>query len=125
MCQVILQYYNFLRLGFDGYRCIIQNCRDVAAHLSTEISKIENFELVSDGGSGIPAFCCTLKEPTNFTLFDVSEKLRHNGWFAPAYTLPKNLTDVTVMRIVVKIGFTEQLADMLISDIKNIVNSLK
>ena len=32
--QVAAQYYNFVRLGFDGYRRVQQNCRDMATWLS-------------------------------------------------------------------------------------------
>jgi glutamate decarboxylase len=116
--QIILQYYNFLRLGFEGYRRVLQNCRDVALHLSSSISKMEVFELVSNG-SDIPAFCWKLKTPMNFTLFDLSEHLRYNGWQIPAYTLPENVTDITVMRIVVKVGFTLELANMLLDNLKS------
>ncbi len=118
--QIIAQYYNFLRLGKLGYRRVHQVSQDVAKHLSGEIAKLGPFELLSDG-SDIPVFCWKLKKPTNFTVFDLSERLRYKGWLIPAYTLPENLTDVAVMRIVVKEGFTMELANMLLDDIKHIL----
>lgn len=121
--QVILQYYNFIRFGFDGYKSIMQTCRQVATHLASEISKMADFELVSNGDE-VPAFCWKLKKPTNFTLFDLSEKIRYNGWLVPAYTLPEKLEDIVVMRVVVKIGFTMELANMLLEDIKKHVEEL-
>ena len=36
----------------------------------------------------------------------------------PAYTFPKNRTDLAALRVVVRRGFTHDLADMLIDDLK-------
>ena len=54
----------------------------------------------------------------NFTVFDVSEALRERGWQVPAYTFPKNREDLAALRVVVRRGFTHDLADMLVDDIK-------
>jgi glutamate decarboxylase len=116
--QIVAQYYNFLRLGVDGYRRIQQVSQDVAMYLAKEIAKMGPFELLTNG-SDIPVFCWKLKEPKNFTVFDLSERLRYNGWLVPAYTFPENLTDIAVMRVVVKEGFTMELANMLLKDIKS------
>lgn len=115
--QIVAQYYNFLRLGKAGYHKVQQVCRDVAMYLSGEIAKMGPFELLSDG-SDIPVFCWKLKKPMNYTVFDLSDRLHYSGWQVPAYTLPKNLTDIAVMRIVVKDGFTMELANLLLNDIK-------
>lgn len=115
--QVVAQYYNFLRLGKDGYRRIQQTSQDVAMYLSSAIAKMGPFELLSDG-SAIPVFAWKLKEPTNYTLFDLSEQLRHRGWLVPAYTLPENVQDIVVCRIVVKEGMSRDMADLLLEDIK-------
>ncbi|MBU0456304.1 MAG: glutamate decarboxylase [Pseudomonadota bacterium] len=118
--QIVAQYYNFLRLGKDGYRRVQQVCQDVAKHLSSSIAKMGPFELLSDG-SELPVFCWKLKKPMNFTVFDLSERLRYHGWLIPAYTMPANLEDVAVMRIVVREGLTFELANLLINDIKKAV----
>jgi glutamate decarboxylase len=115
--QIVAQYYNFLRLGKDGYRQIQQSCRDVAMYLSGKIAKLGPFELISDG-SDIPAFAWKLKKETNFSLYDMAERLRDRGWLVPAYSLPKNLEDLVVQRIVVKEGFSRDMADLLINDMK-------
>ncbi len=115
--QICAQYYNFLRLGFEGYKEIQQTCRDTALYLSSAIEKMGPFKLISKGND-IPVFAWTLKEPTNFTLYDLSDKLRERGWLIPAYKMPKNKEDLTVQRIVVKNGFSIDMADMLLADIK-------
>lgn len=115
--QIIGQYYNFLRLGFDGYKRIQQSCIDVASYLAAEVEKLGPFRLLS-GGTDLPVFCWTLKEPMNFNLYDLSDRLRMNGWQVPAYSLPKSLTDVVVCRVVVKEGFSRDLAEKLLDNIK-------
>ncbi|MFI5064478.1 MAG: glutamate decarboxylase, partial [Streptosporangiales bacterium] len=122
--NVAAQYYNFLRLGFDGYQRIQQACQDVALHLSGEISRMDVFELLSDG-SDLPVFAFRIADPdAGFTVFDLSERLRSRGWLVPAYTFPANLTDTAVLRIVVRNGFSKDLANLLLADIRRHVHQL-
>jgi glutamate decarboxylase len=111
--QLVGQYYNFLRLGRDGYRLVMEAGRDLAVHTSSKIAAMGPFELVSDG-SAIPVFAFSLKEGAPYTVFDISERLRAKGWQVPAYTMPDDATDVAVMRVVVREGFSYDLADALI-----------
>jgi glutamate decarboxylase len=48
----------------------------------------------------------------------VSNALRENGWLLPAYTFPKNRQDLAALRVVVKRGFTHDMADLLVHDLK-------
>jgi len=115
--QVAAQYYNFLRLGHDGYRRVQQTCQDIALHLSGEIAKLGPFELLSDG-SDLPVFAFKLRdEVTGYSVFDISERLRMRGWQVPAYTFPEDLTDMAVMRIVIRNGFSMDLANLLLADL--------
>ena len=116
--QVAAQYYNFLRLGFEGYRKVQQTCQDVAMYLSGEIAKIGAFELLTDG-SELPVFAYKIRDDvTGYNVFDVSERLRMRGWQVPAYTFPENLTGTAVMRIVVRNGFSKDMAGMLLDDLR-------
>ena len=115
--QIVAQYYNFLRLGKEGFRSIQQSCQDVALYLSSEIAKLGPFKLITEGRD-LPVFAFTLKQSTNFTVFDLSERLRDRGWLVPAYTFPKQREDLAVMRIVVRDGFSFELADLLLKDIR-------
>ncbi|EFF76031.1 glutamate decarboxylase [Achromobacter piechaudii] len=62
--QIVAQYYNFLRLGKEGYRRIQDACYDTARYLSEEISKLGPFEILYDGdrNKGIPALCWKIKD---------------------------------------------------------------
>ena len=115
--QVIAQYYSLLRLGREGYRSVQQTSRDVALHLSGAIAGLGPFRLLTDG-SELPVFAFQVEESLPFTVFDVSDGLRRRGWQVPAYTLPANLQEESVLRIVVRNGFSHDLADLLLEDLK-------
>lgn len=117
--QVLLQYYLLLRLGFEGYRRVQQNSQDVATFLSGEIAKMPQFELWNDG-TDIPVFAWSLKEghTKNWNLYNLSERLRMKGWLVPAYPMPDNIPDLTVQRIVVRNGFSHDLASRFLHDLK-------
>jgi glutamate decarboxylase len=115
---IAAQYYNFLRLGFDGYRRVQQACQDVALHLSSRIAGMGPFELLTDG-SELPVFAFKLADDqAGYSVFDLSERLRTRGWLVPAYTLPQHLTGTAVMRIVVRNGFSRDLADVFLADLR-------
>ncbi|MCZ7631091.1 MAG: pyridoxal-dependent decarboxylase [Microthrixaceae bacterium] len=115
--QVLLQYYNFLRLGRDGYRAVQQGSIDVAKYLSEEIGRMGPFELVSDG-STIPVFAWRLREghTDKWTLYDLADRLRMKGWLVPAYPMADDLAEVTLQRIVVRLGLSRDLATSLLTD---------
>jgi glutamate decarboxylase len=116
--QIVAQYYNFLRLGFDGYRQVQGYARDVATRLSARVAELGPFELITRGDE-LPVFAFRVRdEVDNFTVFDVSNALRERGWQVPAYTFPKNREDLAALRVVVRRGFTHDLADLLIADIE-------
>jgi glutamate decarboxylase len=118
--QIVAQYYNLIRLGFDGYRRVQQAARDVATATAERIAGLGPFRLISDG-SALPVVAFALSDPANYSVFDVSKLLRENGWLVPAYTFPENREDLAVLRVVVKNGFTQDLADFLIDDLTRAV----
>ncbi|HEY8524985.1 MAG TPA: glutamate decarboxylase [Acidimicrobiales bacterium] len=123
--QVAAQYYNFLRLGFDGYRRIQQTSRDVARYTADAVAKLGPFRLLTDG-SDLPVFAFTLDGADRpYTVFDVSERLRDRGWLVPAYTFPENRRDIAALRIVVRNGFSHDLADLLLADLRRHVDYLE
>ncbi|HME08517.1 MAG TPA: glutamate decarboxylase [Bryobacteraceae bacterium] len=115
--QVVAQYYNLIRLGKSGYRAVHQACQDVAVHLAKEIGNLGPFELLSDG-KDLPVFAWALREPRHWSLYDLADRLRDRGWQVPAYKMPANRDDLIVQRVVVRNGFTYDLAGMLVRDIR-------
>jgi glutamate decarboxylase len=123
--QVVAQYYTFLRLGFEGYRRVQQECRDVATYLSANIAKLGPFELITEGNE-LPVFAFKLQDSvTNFSVFDVSRALREHGWLVPAYTFPENREDLAALRVVVRNGFSRDLANLLLDDLARVVSQLE
>ncbi|WP_316670223.1 glutamate decarboxylase [uncultured Propionibacterium sp.] len=117
--QVLLQYYLFLRLGFDGYRRVQEASHDVALHLSGRIAEMPAFELWNDG-SDIPVFAWRLRpgRTDRWDLYDLSDRLRMRGWLVPAYPMPADLTGLTVQRVVVRNGFSRDLAEAFLDDLR-------
>lgn len=114
--QVVGQYYNFLRLGREGYTQVMQCLSQTARWLGDQLRESRHFEVISDG-SAIPVVSFRLKGDPGYTEFDVSEALRPFGWQVPAYTMPDDATDVTVLRVVVREGFSADLARALHDDV--------
>jgi len=127
--QIVAQYYNFLRLGREGYRKIQQACYDTAQYLAEEISKLGPFEMLYGGDpkSGIPALSWKLKEGQEhgFTLYDLADRLRTRGWLVPAYSMPANREDLVVQRILVRHGFSRDLASLLMNDYRAALDHFK
>ena len=85
--------------------------------MSARIAELGPFELITKGDE-LPVFAFKLRDDVdNFTVFDVSNAVRERGWQLPAYTFPENRTDLAALRVVVKRGFTHDMADMLIDDL--------
>jgi glutamate decarboxylase len=120
--QIVAQYYNFLRLGTHGYRQVQQASRDTAQWLAKEIEALDPFELVSQG-DGIPAFAFRIGEAP-YTVYDVSDALRAHGWLVPAYTLPPALDHVAVLRVVVRNGFSRDLAALFVASLQAVTARL-
>ena len=122
--QVLGQYYQFIRLGFEGYRQVQHNSMEIARYLHTEIGKMAPFKNYSADIVN-PLFIWYMKEEyakkAKWTLYDLQDKLKQSGWMVPAYTMPKNIEDSVVMRIVVRQGFSRDMADMLLGDIRSAI----
>lgn len=126
--QILAQYYNFIHLGMEGYRAIHSNSMDIAEYCHDTIGKMPQFRNYTDRLEN-PLFIWSLdpeyERSANWTLFDLQDKLMQSGWMVPAYTMPKDIEDIVVMRIVVRQGMSRDMADMLIQDIKNAVAELE
>jgi len=120
--QIVCQYYNFLRLGREGYRKVHSACYRAAGYLADQIAQMGPFEIVfgGDRAQGIPAVTWTLKEGTEpgFSLFDLADRLRVRGWQVPAYTLPANCQDRAIQRVLVRNGVSFDLCSLLVDDIR-------
>ena len=117
--QVLAQYYQFLRLGMEGYRQIQKNCIDICLYLKKQLKQMGIFEFFSDDMPN-PLFIWKLKDDPNrkWTLYDLSDGVHTEGWQVPAYTMPKDMEDIIIMRVVVRQGTSKDLADLLLQDLR-------
>ena len=122
--QVVGQYYNFIRLGVAGYTQIMESLRDTALMLSAAISKIDNMHIIT-ASTAIPVLSFEVVDDPGFTVFDISHELRARGFQVPAYTMPADAEDVAVLRIVLREGFSQDLAYKLVTAINEVVQQLR
>lgn len=124
--QVVCQYYNFLRLGKEGYRKVHTACYETAQYLAEKISAFGLFDVIYNGEMtrGIPALSWKIKEGVNprFSLYDLADRLRTRGWQVPAYSLPANCEEVVIQRILVRHGVSRDLAMLLMDDMKRAID---
>ena len=119
--QIVAQYYNFLRLGKEGYRKVHNACYETAQYMADEIAKMGPFEVIFGGDpeDGIPALCWKIKDGFDthgYTLYDLADRLNSRGWQVPAYSLPANCEDIVIQRVLVRHGVTKDLIALLIED---------
>ncbi|MEL0607851.1 glutamate decarboxylase [Vibrio echinoideorum] len=121
--QIVAQYYNFLRLGKEGYKRIHDACYHSAQYLSDEVAKLGLFDIIYDGRGGIPAMSFSLKKDidADFNLFDLSDAIRARGWQIAAYSMPSNREDLVIMRVLIRHGVSRDMVDLLIKDLKRTI----
>jgi glutamate decarboxylase len=125
--MVLAQYYNFVRLGLEGYAEIMQMMEQNATRLAKQIAELGPFELVgADAGNQLPLVAFKLAEEKPYDEFDVAAQLAaERGWMVPAYTLPPNADHVTIMRALVKLTLSHALANTLADDIAEACETLE
>ena len=121
--QVIAQYYVLVRYGFDGYRRIQQRSRDIAGAIADGVGRLGPFTLLSRGDE-LPVLAFKLTAPDGWSVYDLSHELRSFGWIVPAYPMPEGMADVDVLRVVVRNGFTFDLAESFLVDMGKCVDRL-
>ena len=124
---IIAQYYNFLRLGREGYTRIQQTCADTAQWLGQEIEKIGAFDLICDPKDGLPMVCYKLKDDAalKFSLYDLSERVRIRGWQIASYPLPSDRQNIIVQRVLIRHGVSRDLISLLLADLKRGIEYLQ
>ena len=116
--EVVAQYFMFLSLGREGYEIVQKASSSVAQRIAREVAGMGPYRLITDG-SELPVFAFTTNQDVeNYTVFDVSARLREFGWLVPAYTFPENRQDLSVLRVVVRAGMTHDMGDLFLADLR-------
>jgi glutamate decarboxylase len=124
--MVLAQYYNFARLGHDGYRDVMQTLQLNAQTLAARIKATGDFEIVGgEHDEQLPLVAFKLTGERDYDEFDVAAQLAAvRGWMVPAYTLPPKAEHVKIMRVLVKESLGHSLAMVLGADIASACKTL-
>ena len=117
--MVLAQYYNLIRYGRAGYTYIMKNMQENARVLADKLEAMGRFEIIGRGDEQLPLVAFRLAGEENFDEFDIAWQLSaERGWMVPAYTLPPDAQDVTIMRALVKETMSREHVDTLARDIE-------
>jgi glutamate decarboxylase len=119
---VLLQYFNFLRLGRSGYEQIAAQVLENARALAHGLADVEGLELLNDGAR-FPIVAVRASE-RSVDLTHLSHLLRERGWIVPAYALPANAEHMTVLRMVIKENFSHDMVELLTHDVRAATRAL-
>ncbi|KAJ7063082.1 glutamate decarboxylase [Mycena amicta] len=151
---IIAQYFNFISLGFEGYRSVALNDLKNARLLSRALENSEYYTVLSDihrvepsrsvGASikaaidtedvesycaGLPVVAFRFSDKVKTEHPELQQKwiqtlLRARGWIVPSYELAPELQAVEILRVVVRENMTEVLLERLVNDIIDITEGL-
>ncbi|PCH38351.1 glutamate decarboxylase [Wolfiporia cocos MD-104 SS10] len=151
---IIAQYFNFVHLGFEGYRAVALADMKNARLLSRALEKSGFFTVLSDihrpvegvltGAKqaigfdednienyvpGLPVVAFRFSDDYRAENPDVQQRwvqtlLRAKGWIVPNYELAPALSDIEILRVVVRENLTAVMIDRLVADIIEVVESL-
>jgi glutamate decarboxylase len=116
--MVLAQYYNLVRYGREGYGYIMRTMEENARTLAEKLEAMGRFELIGTDEEQLPLVAFRLLSDRDYNEFDLAWQLSaERGWMVPAYTLPPDAQDVTIMRALVKQTFSREHVDTLAADI--------
>ncbi|GID93840.1 glutamate decarboxylase [Amorphoplanes digitatis] len=116
--MVLAQYYNLVRYGRAGYTYVLKNMQTNARALGEQLTAMGLFELIGFHDEQLPLVAFRLAADNGFDEFDIAWQLSaERGWMVPAYTLPPDAQEVTIMRALVKETMCREHVDTLARDI--------
>ncbi|KAJ8073474.1 glutamate decarboxylase gad1 [Marasmius tenuissimus] len=143
---IIAQMFNFLNLGFDGYRRIakkdLRNARLLSRALeNTYFQVLSNIHRPIGGGepedpdepesyeAGLPVVAFKLsddfvKQNPNVKQVWIQNLLRSKGWIVPNYNAPQGAENTEILRVVVRETLSADLIEKLVVDILQVTESM-
>jgi len=104
---------------------VMNNMRENAKMLAEKLQAIGRFDLIGADEEQLPLVAFKLAADDGFDEFDVAWQLSaERGWMVPAYTLPPDAQDVTIMRALVKETLSREHVDTLARDIEEACTTL-
>ena len=124
--MVLAQYYMLIRFGRAGYTYMMQAMQANARALAEKLQEMGKFEIIGADEEQLPLVAFKLAEEQSYDEFDIAWQLSaERGWMVPAYTLPPDAQDVTIMRALVKETMSREHVDTLARDIEQAIATLE
>ena len=124
--MVLAQYYNLVRYGREGYGYVMRTMQDNARVLAEKLQSLGSFEIIGPEEEQLPLVAFRLLDNDRYDEFDVAWQLSaERGWMVPAYTLPPDAQDLTIMRALVKQTFSREHVDTLARDLETACATLE
>jgi glutamate decarboxylase len=124
--MVLAQYYNFVRLGRQGYTYVMRQMQQNANALAANLNDSGKFEVIGHGQEQLPLVAFRLADRNlPYDESDVAWQLSaERGWMVPAYTLPPNAGNVKIMRALVKETMGREQVERLTGDLTDALATL-
>ncbi len=122
--MILAQYYNFIRLGWEGYFKIMNAMRENARYLAAGLKRMGKFDILN-AAEEVPCVIVKLKDNSKYNVEDLSACLAQHGWIVPAFSLPPDADHVHVLRVVCKETFSRSMADILLKDFDAAITKLE
>ncbi|GGY41289.1 glutamate decarboxylase [Streptomyces omiyaensis] len=123
--MVLAQYYNFVRLGRQGYTYVMKMMQENARVLADNLRNSGRFEVIGSDLEQLPLVAFRLAGKHSYDESDIAWQLSaERGWMVPAYTLPPNAERVKIMRALVKETLSREHIDRLSQDITDACRTL-
>eukprot|EP00897_Mesotaenium_endlicherianum_P010126 jgi/Mesen1/9141/ME000058S08626 len=128
--QIVGQYYQFIRLGFEGYKRVMSNVASVASFLRSRLEATKLFVIHSPRDMGVPLVAFSFdrnserEEARVLSERTLSDAIRRYGWILPAYNMPPDMEELTMLRINVREDLSQGLADFLVNDLLATVDNI-
>ncbi|KAL4443896.1 hypothetical protein ABPG75_011633 [Micractinium tetrahymenae] len=122
--QVVGQYYNFIRLGLDGYRRIFDNLYDIYDFLKHRLEQMGHFQILSTGDMPVLAFRLKPGQERHYNEYDIQMGLSEFRFMVPAYKMAPAASDMHLLRVCLRVGFDLEMAEMLARHLRQIIDKL-
>jgi glutamate decarboxylase len=124
--MVLAQYYNFVRLGREGYTYVMEQMQENARLLAANLRASGRFEVIGDDLEQLPLVAFRLAgDHTTYDESDIAWQLSaERGWMVPAYTLPPNAEHVKILRALVKETMSRAQVERLTQDLLDACGTL-
>jgi glutamate decarboxylase len=104
----------------------MRNMQRNAEVLADKLEAMGQFEVIARHEEQLPLVAFKLRAGGSYDEFDIAWQLSaERGWMVPAYTLPPDAQDVTIMRALVKESMSREHVDTLARDIADACATLE